>query len=200
MSVMHETRCASFIHDNLGGHSPQLEEVDFLPVQFEHAGLRIGQTDEGQVVLFPISLKSLCIFRADDHHLRPPFDEFLIVLAQLRHVPLAERSGKGAVEDQQYVGFAAKIGEANGLSLEIRQSEIRRRGIDCNSRHELTPFENKDRRQRAFPLFRPGLTSRNARASVSATSPKVIQVGTATAGTAACFTAIPISAHRITAA
>jgi len=120
MSVMNETRRTSFIHDDLGGHPPQFEEVDFLPVQFEYAGFRVGQADERQVVLFPIGLKSLCVFRADHHHLRPPLDEFLIVLAQLRHVPLAEWSDKGAVEDQQHVGFAAKIGKTNAFSLEIR--------------------------------------------------------------------------------
>jgi hypothetical protein len=110
MPVMDETRRAGFIHDDLGGHPSQLEEVDFLPVQFKHAGFRVGQADEGQIVFFPIGLKSPGVFRADHHNLRPPFDKFRIVLAQLRHVPLAERSGEGAVEDQQNVGFAAKIG------------------------------------------------------------------------------------------
>ena len=62
MTVMHETRHAGFVHDHLGGHAPQLEQVDFLPVQLEHAGFRVGQANEGQVMLPPIGFKSFGIF------------------------------------------------------------------------------------------------------------------------------------------
>ena len=48
--------------------------------------------------------------------------------------------------------------------------------------------------------FRPLFCQKNAPARVNATSPKVIQVGMATAATAACLIAMPANAHRITAA
>jgi hypothetical protein len=33
------------------------------------------------------------------NHLSLPFDKFLMILAQLRHMPLAERSGKTTIEN-----------------------------------------------------------------------------------------------------
>ncbi|HEX9028515.1 MAG TPA: alpha/beta fold hydrolase, partial [Anaerolineales bacterium] len=48
---------------------------------------------------------------------------------RLRHVPLAKWSGKTAVEYEQHVGLASKIGEADGFASEILQTEIRGRGV-----------------------------------------------------------------------
>jgi hypothetical protein len=62
------------------------------------------------VVLLPIGRKGFGIFRANHDHLCLPFDEFWVVLAQLRHMRLAEASDKGAVENQQHVRFTMKIG------------------------------------------------------------------------------------------
>jgi hypothetical protein len=136
---LHETRHARFVYDHLRRHTPQLEQVDFLPVQLEHAGFRVRQANEGQVMLLPISCKGFGVFRANNDHLSLTFDEVLIVLAQLRHVPLAEWSGKAAVENQQHVRFAAKIGQANRLTLEILQSEIWGRGVKRDLGHGM-PF------------------------------------------------------------
>jgi hypothetical protein len=47
-----------------------------------------------------------------------------MVLAQLRHVPAAERSEKAAVENQQHVFLVLKIGQPNLIAVEIRQCEI----------------------------------------------------------------------------
>ena len=107
-------------------------------------------------------------------------------------MPLAEWSGEGAVEYEQNMGFAMKIGQANRLVPKIFQGEIRGEGIDGNFRHMIQPF--------AVPNLHPVLRKKNAAASVSATKPKAIQVGMATAETAACLIEIPASAHRMTAA
>ncbi len=96
---MHKTRHAGFVYDYLGRHSPQLEQVDFLPVQLEYAGLRVGQANEGQVILLPVCCEGFVLFRTEDDHLCLPLDEFLVILVQLRQMLLAERSGKTAVED-----------------------------------------------------------------------------------------------------
>jgi hypothetical protein len=61
-------------------------------------------------MLAPIGFKCFRIFRTDHNHLRLPFFKFQIVLAQLRHVPLAEWSGKAAIEYEQYVGLPFEIG------------------------------------------------------------------------------------------
>jgi hypothetical protein len=54
-------------------------------------------------------------------------------------MPLAEWSGKGAVENQQYVGFTEKIGEADSLALEILQGEIGGGSIEGDFWHILYP-------------------------------------------------------------
>ena len=53
------------------------------------------------LMLPPVSRKSTGIFRAQHNHLRLACDKFRVILAQLRHVPLAEWSGETMVEDQQ---------------------------------------------------------------------------------------------------
>jgi hypothetical protein len=121
---MHKTGHACFIHDHLGGHPSQLEQVDFLPIQLQHARLWIWQAGKRQVMLAEIDLKCSGILRPDDNHAGLPFFKFSEVLAQLRHMQLAEGSGKPAVEDEQHVGLASKINEADGLASEILQAEI----------------------------------------------------------------------------
>jgi len=50
-------------------------------------------------------------------------------------MPLAEWSGKATVEHEQNMRFAAKIGQAHGLTLEILQGEIRGRGVKRDLGH-----------------------------------------------------------------
>lgn len=124
MSVVDEASNAIFIHNHLGRHAPELEQVDLLTIQPEHAGFGVGQANEGQVLFAPVRCKGAGIFWTQDDHLSLPFCEFLVVLAQLRHVPAAEWSKKATVEHEQHVRFAAKIGQANRLTLEIAQGEV----------------------------------------------------------------------------
>jgi len=56
-------------------------------------------------------------------------DELLILLAQLRHVPLAEWSEETAIEYQQHVFPTEKISQRNPVAVEISQSECGRRSI-----------------------------------------------------------------------
>jgi len=64
-------------------------------------------------------------------------------------MPTAERSYKAAVEYEQDVRLAAKIGQANRLALEIGQSEVRGRGVKWDLRHQIPLyriyFNQKDR-------------------------------------------------------
>jgi hypothetical protein len=86
-------------------------------------------------------LKGFRIIGTNNDHLSLTFDEFLIVLAQLRHVPLAKWSGKATVEHEQNIFFAVKIGQANRLTLEILQGEIRGRGVKRDLGHWISPRE-----------------------------------------------------------
>lgn len=97
---MHVSSHSSFVDDHLGGHPTHLEQVHFLPVKLEYAGCGVRQTDERQFMLPPVFPKSLSIFRSHHDHFCFPLYEFIVVLAQLRHVLLAERSGEPAVEHQ----------------------------------------------------------------------------------------------------
>jgi hypothetical protein len=48
---------ALLVHDHLGGHPPQLEEVDFLSVQLLHTVFGVGRPDERQLLLRPVRRK-----------------------------------------------------------------------------------------------------------------------------------------------
>ena len=65
-------------------------------------------------------------------HLGAARDELVVILAQLRHMRLAKRSDKAAVENQHYVLLATKIAQLHGLAFEILQGKIRRGLADLN--------------------------------------------------------------------
>ncbi len=88
-------------------------------------------------MLAPIRFKGAGIFRTYDDHLGLPLDEFLVILAQLRHVPAAEWSNEAAVEHEQDMRCAAKIGQAKWLALIIGQGEVRGGGIKQDLRHRI---------------------------------------------------------------
>ncbi len=91
------------VDDHLGGHPTQLEQVNLLPIQLQYAGLWIRQPSERKIVFAPVGRKSPLIFWTDHHDARLALDKFLIVLAQLRHMPLAEWSDEPSVEYKQEI-------------------------------------------------------------------------------------------------
>ena len=91
---------------------------------------------KGRSFFLPVLGKGICIFRSDDHDLGFLLCEFVIVLAQLRHVPPAERSDKAAVEDQQDVLLALKICQADCASVEIGQCKVRGGLVKFGAAHE----------------------------------------------------------------
>lgn len=113
---MDKTRHAGLINQHLGGHAAKLEQVDFLPVELEHAGFRVGQANKGQGFFLPVGRKTFGIFGADHYNGNVARYKLVIVLAQLRHMLLAEWSDKGAVENQQHVFLAAQISQAEDLA------------------------------------------------------------------------------------
>jgi hypothetical protein len=52
-------------------------------------------------------------------------------------VPLAEWSGKAAIEYEQYIRLPFEIGKAYRLSLKIFQSEIRGEGVQSDLGHRV---------------------------------------------------------------
>jgi hypothetical protein len=57
--------------------------------------------------------------RSDSNDCCLAFDKLRVILAQLRHVPAAVRSGKAPIENQVDVLGTCKIGEPDRLSLGI---------------------------------------------------------------------------------
>ena len=107
---MHKAGNPGFIHQDLGWHAPHLEEVYFLPIEFENACPDIRKPDEWQFVGSPVILERLAALGSDNNYGRGSFDEFLMVETQLRHMSLAEWSGKAAVKDQEDICFCLVIG------------------------------------------------------------------------------------------
>jgi hypothetical protein len=54
-------------------------------------------------MLVPVVTKCFRVIWTNDQNLGLTFCEFIVVPAQLRHVPVAEWSKESPVEDQQYV-------------------------------------------------------------------------------------------------
>ena len=106
---MDESGRASLIHDDLGRHASQFKEIHLLAVELEHVVIWIGQTHKRQVVQLEITGKGPCLLGSNDKNNRITLDEFHMILAQLRHVSLAERSGKTAVENKQDILAAAVV-------------------------------------------------------------------------------------------
>jgi hypothetical protein len=109
MAIVNKASHASTIHNHLGRHASQFEQVDFLSIQFKYTGFWIRKSNKRQVMLAPIVFKCFCIFRTNYDHYSLPFFKLYIVLAQLRHMPLAERSGKATIKYQQHIGFPVKV-------------------------------------------------------------------------------------------
>ncbi len=100
---------ALLVDDDQRGHATHLQPFDLLTVKIGHLVIGIGQPDKWQVFLLPILFERARTVGADCDDLRIPPDKFLVVLAQLRHVPAAVRSHESPVEDQHDVFFAAII-------------------------------------------------------------------------------------------
>ncbi len=66
MGIAHK---APFIHQDLGGHPPQLEKTRLFPKALQDAVGRVGQADEGNAVVLPVLLEGFSVVRANHQHL-----------------------------------------------------------------------------------------------------------------------------------
>ncbi len=91
------------IDDHLSGHASKFEQVDFLPIHTQDRVFWIRQAGEWHIEFIPVLAELLRAFWANDDDEGVAKYEFLIVLAQLRHLPLAEWSYKPTIEHQKHV-------------------------------------------------------------------------------------------------
>ena len=118
------------------------KDFDLLAIQLQHGLLGIRQPDIGQVVRPKISGKCFGIFRTEDHNGRFPFHKFIIILTQLRHMRLAERSHKTTVKHEQHMLLPLKLRQGYLVALVICQRKTRRWCVEFNLSHLLV-FSNK---------------------------------------------------------
>ena len=135
MTVVDEAGRASLVDEHLRWHAAQLEEVHFLAVALQHRVRRIGQADEGQRVVLPVARECAGVLGAYHDDLDIALHELRVGIAQLRHVPSAERSNEGAVEDQEHVLAVSEVRETHRVAGEVGECEIRSDGIQGYSGH-----------------------------------------------------------------
>ena len=85
----------------------------------------IGKAAKGDVVGLPVSPYRLRILGGDCEYLRPSSDEQLVVLAQLRQVPAAERSTEAAIEHEDNILSAQILGKAYLAAISGDQGKVR---------------------------------------------------------------------------
>ena len=104
VAVVDVAQSAGFVDEHLGWHTAELEQVDLLAIQLEHCyASGSGKPTKGISFSTQYFSEGFCFFGADGDDFGIFRGELVIVLAQLRHVRLAEWSQEGAVEDQNDV-------------------------------------------------------------------------------------------------
>jgi hypothetical protein len=113
------TDLPSFINQHHGWHAPGSEKLDLLVIKVCNAMSGIGQADKGKLVPGPIFLEGGLVIRTHYQDYRIFCIEFVVISAQLRHMPAAEWSKKAAIEDQDNILLKFVIGKTDWLPIII---------------------------------------------------------------------------------
>lgn len=73
-----------------------------------------------------MSGECFALFRTDDEDGGVEASKSIVVVAQLRQVPAAERSGEAAVEYEDDVLVVAVVGQRNAIAADASQRKVRR--------------------------------------------------------------------------
>src|SRR5688572_2568302 len=109
ISIMNETNMTFRIYDTVQRHASQLNEVDFLFIEPRNFMLRVGQANEGNIFIFPKTLKLLRFIRPNCQNDHTAFSELLVFITQARQLRATVRSHKSA-QKIKYDASAAKLG------------------------------------------------------------------------------------------
>jgi len=126
IAIMHITDQTFFVYDQLSRHASQLQYFHLLSIESGDGMFRIGQTDKRHFVPAPPIIESLLVLRADCDHFGAATDKFRVILAQLRHVLTAVRSGKTAIKDEDNMACTLIAGEPYLFPFAILTFKIRR--------------------------------------------------------------------------
>ena len=106
---MLEANLTLLVYDEHGRHPSQLEQVDLLVVQVGNRVLRVSQAGELKTLLLPRAHERAWAIGADGEHLGVTRNELVVILAQLRQMPAAVRSGEPARKDEHNMFLAAIV-------------------------------------------------------------------------------------------
>lgn len=123
----------------LSGHSAQSKKVHFLAIALQDGVGRIGESEEGKPLTFPIGTKGFRCFGADGQNLDPAFSKSCIIPLQLREMPPAKRSEKSPIEHQKYDVFSDIVRQSDCSAHCVNQLKIRSWNIQGNLRHWIAP-------------------------------------------------------------
>ncbi len=119
---------ACFIDNDEGGHPPELEEFDLLPVQPGNPVLGVRYAGERHPVTEPEIREAFSVLRPHGDDLGVTFGELRVFLAQLRHMPPAVRSGKAPVEHEDDVLFILIVGKPYRFTGGVGRGKVGRGG------------------------------------------------------------------------
>jgi hypothetical protein len=123
---VHEADMSFFIYYRESRHTAAFKQLDFLSEQLGDDVLGVGDADERHIVFMPPVGKFPGAFRTDSDDFSIESDEFLIVLAQPRHVFSTVGSEETPVKGQNDIFLSMVIGQTYKAPLTVGSREIRR--------------------------------------------------------------------------
>jgi hypothetical protein len=99
MTIVNVTGDTGLVYQNLSRHPAELKELNLLTVELQYLVFGVRKSNKRQFVFGKVSCELLGVFGANDKNGYIPFSKSIKILAQLRHVRSAERSGKPPVEN-----------------------------------------------------------------------------------------------------
>lgn len=117
----------SSVDDDERWHTPKLQQVHFLAEEPGDPVGRVGKPHERDSLRLPVAAELVRSLRADRDHFDAPSGELLVVLAQLRQMPLAVWSAKASGEDE-HDGPSAVIRQSHRAALGVDQLKVWRLG------------------------------------------------------------------------
>jgi hypothetical protein len=121
--------------DDDSRHSPELQPAELLIKRVEHTLLGIRHGGKRDLLALPIRPQLVSRIRPDGDDLGAAFNEFGIVLAQLRQAPAADWSPEPAQEFENDVSLFRHLSERSSLAAEINKFEIGDRTCFNGFRH-----------------------------------------------------------------
>lgn len=97
---MNETDITFRINNTVQGHTPQFEEIHFLPIFSRYGVVRVGQPDKGDLLISPVFFKGRGSIGPNCQDLSAALCELLISVPHTRQLRATVGSHKAAQEGE----------------------------------------------------------------------------------------------------